>query len=410
MCARGVPAALAQALAVPAAAQVACAPVVALLSGQVSLVAVPANLLVGTSGRTGNRARRAGDPGGRGVRPCRTGVRVAGRPARLVDRDGGTAGRRRARRRRGLAVLRVGCARAGRPADVGRAARAPSRAPAAGAGRLRRGGAGRRRGSGRRARLATCRDGWWSPATSVRATRWCSTRAAPVSWSWTPARTRAWSTGACASSASSGLPSSYSPICTPTTSRGCRACCAARAVGGVQIGPYDEPAAELARVTRWARQAVGSAHAGGHRRAGAGRVAALAGGVAAADHRGGGVDAQQREPRSAGRGRRRADAADRRRRAGRPARPAGALARARGRRAEGRSPRFGLPGAGVARGRPPAGRAGVGRRGQRLRPSRRRPPSPHLLRAGAVVGRTDRDGTLAVVGPAARLRLVTSGG
>ena len=33
-----------------------------------------------------------------------------------------------------------------------------------------------------------------------------------------------------------------------------------------------------------------------------------------------------------------------------------------------------------------------------------------LTRAGAVVGRTDRDGSLAVVGPAARLRLVTSGG
>jgi competence protein ComEC len=46
MSARGVPLPLAQAVAVPAAAQVACAPVVALLSGQVSLVAVPANLLV----------------------------------------------------------------------------------------------------------------------------------------------------------------------------------------------------------------------------------------------------------------------------------------------------------------------------------------------------------------------------
>jgi competence protein ComEC len=33
-----------------------------------------------------------------------------------------------------------------------------------------------------------------------------------------------------------------------------------------------------------------------------------------------------------------------------------------------------------------------------------------LVRAGAVVGRTDRDGSLAVVGPAARLRLVTRGG
>jgi competence protein ComEC len=42
---RGVPSGLAEALAVPAAAQAACAPVVAALSGAVSLVAVPANLL-----------------------------------------------------------------------------------------------------------------------------------------------------------------------------------------------------------------------------------------------------------------------------------------------------------------------------------------------------------------------------
>ena len=43
--ARGVPAGVAEALAVPAAAQVACGPVIVALSGEVSLVAVPANLL-----------------------------------------------------------------------------------------------------------------------------------------------------------------------------------------------------------------------------------------------------------------------------------------------------------------------------------------------------------------------------
>ncbi|MFJ6199685.1 ComEC/Rec2 family competence protein [Micromonospora sp. NPDC092111] len=43
---RGVPVGLAEALAVPAAAQLACGPVVAGISGTVSLVAVPANLLV----------------------------------------------------------------------------------------------------------------------------------------------------------------------------------------------------------------------------------------------------------------------------------------------------------------------------------------------------------------------------
>jgi len=43
---RGVPRGVAEALAVPAAAQFACSPVIAALSGSVSLVAVPANLLV----------------------------------------------------------------------------------------------------------------------------------------------------------------------------------------------------------------------------------------------------------------------------------------------------------------------------------------------------------------------------
>jgi competence protein ComEC len=42
---RGVPAGAAEALTVPAAAQVACAPVIAAISGTVSLTAVPANLL-----------------------------------------------------------------------------------------------------------------------------------------------------------------------------------------------------------------------------------------------------------------------------------------------------------------------------------------------------------------------------
>ena len=42
---RRMPAGVAEALAVPAAAQVACAPVIAAISGQIGLVAVPANLL-----------------------------------------------------------------------------------------------------------------------------------------------------------------------------------------------------------------------------------------------------------------------------------------------------------------------------------------------------------------------------
>lgn len=42
---RGLPAALAEAIAVPAAAPVACSPMIAGISGTVSLIAVPANLL-----------------------------------------------------------------------------------------------------------------------------------------------------------------------------------------------------------------------------------------------------------------------------------------------------------------------------------------------------------------------------
>lgn len=42
---RGVPAGLAEALAIPAAAQVACAPVIAAISGTVGLAAIPANML-----------------------------------------------------------------------------------------------------------------------------------------------------------------------------------------------------------------------------------------------------------------------------------------------------------------------------------------------------------------------------
>jgi competence protein ComEC len=45
LAARGVPARLAEALAVPAAAQAACAPVIAAISGSVSFTAIPANLL-----------------------------------------------------------------------------------------------------------------------------------------------------------------------------------------------------------------------------------------------------------------------------------------------------------------------------------------------------------------------------
>src|SRR5512135_1850242 len=51
---------LADAIAVPAATQVVCAPVIAALSAQVSLIAVPANLVGRARGRPGDRSRRVG--------------------------------------------------------------------------------------------------------------------------------------------------------------------------------------------------------------------------------------------------------------------------------------------------------------------------------------------------------------
>ncbi len=63
--ARWLPRWLAEAIAVPAAAQLACTPLVAAISGQVSLVAVVANLLVAPGGRAGDGA----GAGRRGARP-----------------------------------------------------------------------------------------------------------------------------------------------------------------------------------------------------------------------------------------------------------------------------------------------------------------------------------------------------
>ena len=80
-----VPRGVAEALAVPAAAALATAPVIAALSGGVSLVTVPANLLAAPGGGAGHRARRAGRGRVAGVQRCR---RVAGAAGRVAGRAG----------------------------------------------------------------------------------------------------------------------------------------------------------------------------------------------------------------------------------------------------------------------------------------------------------------------------------
>ena len=254
MCARRVPVPLAQALAVPAAAQVACAPVVALLSGQVSLVAVPANLLVAPAvapatvlGVLATLAGAVSDPAARAFgwlagAPAWWIVTVAQRAAAVPD--AAVAWPSSAWGALGLAgLLLAGVLLAAAP-------------PAA--------------------------HGCW-PAAS----RWCSSAA----WSGSPGPgwpPKGWLMVACDVGQGDALvldagragavvvDAGPDPRLVDRCLRelgvervalvvlthlhadhveGLPGVLRGRSVGGVQIGPYDEPAAELARVTRWTRQA-----------------------------------------------------------------------------------------------------------------------------------------------------------
>ncbi len=86
--ARWLPRWVAEAIAVPAAAQLACTPVVAAISGQVSLVAVAANLAVAPVVGAGDGARARGRPGRAGLGRRRPAARHAGRLVRRLDRRG----------------------------------------------------------------------------------------------------------------------------------------------------------------------------------------------------------------------------------------------------------------------------------------------------------------------------------
>ena len=228
---RWLPRWAAQAVAVPVAAQLVCTPVVAGLSGQVSLVAVVANLLAAplvapatVLGLLGGLVGLVWPAGG-------SGAGLVCRALRGRDRRGGPAQRRAAAagRRLGDRCGRAGGADRGlrRPrAGPGAAARATdhrhgllpaARAGGAGAAaepRLaaaRLGVRGLRRGPGRRAR---------APGR---------TRAARSSW--TPARIPRWSTAASTGSTWSRCRCWCSPTSTPTTSTGWRACTPAAGSG-----------------------------------------------------------------------------------------------------------------------------------------------------------------------------------
>ena len=191
---RGVPAGFAEALAVPAAAQLACGPVVAGISGTVSLVAVPANLLVvpaiapatvlGVAAAVVSPVWPAGAEFGAWlaswpawwlVTVARVGARL---PAGTLPWPGGLPGALL------LAGLTLGLLLAVRRPLIRRLV----------AGRRGGGGAGHAPGPAGRQRVAAGRVGWWRPAPSDRATPSCCRWRPGGRWWSTPVRSRRRST------------------------------------------------------------------------------------------------------------------------------------------------------------------------------------------------------------------------
>ncbi len=390
--ARALPLWAAAAVAVPLAAQAVCSPVTVLLTPQLSLVAVPANVLVAPAVAPGHRARRAwprcwrrsgrrappgwrGSPGGRcagsrwsraAVPTCRT-PRCRGRRASAAPRCW-PASRCWSPSRSALAVHRLGPAppRGRRSVGACRASRSsrrpgwccarsasgpasPTPSSRAGSPCPRRGRAG---GRSRRATWGRARRWWCAPA---RRPRW---------WS-TPVRTPTWSTAAWTTSASSGSSCWRSRTSTPTTSPVCRGCCAAARSTPCWSArcPLPRPAPAEVRRGAGGRRARGERAAdrdrpgaGSRRRAGRGRGARSGAAVrrlGCRRRRRPGRGGQRRQPGAARAHPDDDPAGHRRRRAAGAARAAGGAARAARpaarRRREPGAPRLGPAGAGPVR-------------------------------------------------------------
>ena len=280
---------VAEALAVPAAAQVACAPVVAGLSGSVSLVAVPANLLAVPAIAPATVLGVAAAV----VSP----VWPAGAEflAWLGQLAGAVAGARRAATARGcrparcpwpggvagallLGVLTV--AAAGRGAAAGRAP----------AGRGRRGGRRARRAAGAAARAGLAAAGLARGGVRRRAGRRgrAAGRAGARGGGRRRARSRPRSTAACAGSACGGCRCWWSATSTSTTSAGSTACSAAGRSAPWSPPAWPEPAAGRAPVARAAAagpgRRCGRSAAGWSYAVGELRLAVLGPAAAAARH------------------------------------------------------------------------------------------------------------------------------
>ena len=128
--ARWLPRTLAEAVAVPLAAQLACTPVVAALSGEVSLVAVAANLLVAPAVGPATVLGLAAGLVGLLAPPLGAMDRLVGRLERPVDRRGGAPVRRASRGRGRLVRRRLRRGRAHRALPGARRRRAVAAAQA----------------------------------------------------------------------------------------------------------------------------------------------------------------------------------------------------------------------------------------------------------------------------------------
>ena len=255
---RGVPPGVAEALAVPVAATLTTAPVVAALSGQVSLVSVPANLLAApavapatvlgvlaalvspvSAGAAGWLARLAGVPVGW---LAEVGERAARVPGAALSWPGGVTG----------ALVLV----AATLAVI--APRPPARAAAGRAGGC--GGCGRGRGAGaRRWRPAGRRPAGCSwPARSVRETRWSSAPARARRSSSTRTGAARLSTAACAGSGVRAVPLLVLTHLHADHVGGLTGVARGRAVAEIAVGPSREPAGGWQQVWRIAADPAAS--------------------------------------------------------------------------------------------------------------------------------------------------------
>ena len=255
--ARWLPRWVAEAVAVPLAAQIACTPLVAAISGQVSLVAVAANLLAAPAvgpatvlGLAGGLVGLVWPPLGRLVGCARPpGARVDHRRGRARARPAGGGGRlgHRAGRRSRCSRCCASC--------VALAGAAAAARPVAGVGAgVRDGG----RGAGPLPTPGWPPGGWVMVACDVGQGDGLVLNAGPRERGGGRRRAGPGAMDGCLRRLGvRGAAASCSPTSTPTTSTGWRACSTAARSGAIEVTRWPDPATASGRCGRWRRRRPG---------------------------------------------------------------------------------------------------------------------------------------------------------